>query len=109
MFGRASISDGNPTPVQYFLSAGLGGSSPIRRERGDTFGIGWFFVGASNQFGPLPNLLFGPRNGTGVELYYNIQINPWLNLTPDVQFIRPESGAIAENSFIYGIRVNAKL
>ena len=38
LFGRASISDGNPTPLRYFLSAGLGGNSPFRTERGDTFG-----------------------------------------------------------------------
>lgn len=106
LFGRASISDGNPTPVRYFLSTGVGGYSPIGRQRGDTFGIGWYFVGASNQFGPLPQAIFGPRNGTGVELYYNVQVTPWMNITPDIQFIRPEASAIARNSAVYGIRLN---
>ncbi|HWB08285.1 MAG TPA: carbohydrate porin [Pirellulales bacterium] len=108
LFGRASISDGNPTPIQYFLSCGLGGYSPFAPQRNDTFGLGWYFVGASTEFGPLPRALFGPRNGTGVELYYNFQIKSWLNITPDVQFIRPGAGAIAENAFVYGIRVNAR-
>jgi porin len=60
LFGRASISDGNPTPLRYFLSAGIGGHSPICQERGDTFGVGWYYVGASNEFGPLPQAVFGP-------------------------------------------------
>ncbi len=29
LFGRASLSDGNPTPVRYFFSLGLGGNSPF--------------------------------------------------------------------------------
>ncbi len=107
LFGRAALSDGNPTPVRYFLSAGLGGYSPIGRERGDTFGVGWYLVGASNQFGPLPRAIFGPRNGTGVELYYNFQVTPWMNVSPDFQILRPGAGAISTNTaFVYGLRVN---
>lgn len=59
LFGRASISDGNPTPVRYFLSAGIGGYSPFAQKRGDQFGIGWYFVGTSTQFGALPQAIFG--------------------------------------------------
>lgn len=109
VFARASISDGNPTPVRYFLSAGIGGDSPIRRGSGDKFGIGWYFVGASNQFGPIPQAVFGPTDGSGLELYYNIQVNRWLNVTPDIQFIRPGNQRIADDSFVYGLRVNMTL
>ncbi len=106
VFGRASISDGNPTPVRYFLSLGLGGYSPFRHRQGDTFGLGWYYLGASDQFGPLPRAVFGPRDGTGVELFYNVQITPWMNLTPDFQILRPEAGAIAETAYIGGLRLN---
>lgn len=109
LFGRASLSDGNPTPLRYFLSGGLGGYSPFGQERGDTFGIGWYYVGASNEFGPAPQAIFGPRDGTGVEVFYNFQVNPWLNITPDVQYIHPEASAIADDAFVYGLRVNMKL
>lgn len=106
VFGRASISDGNPTPLRYFLSAGVGGDSQLRCGKNDKWGIGWYYVGASNEFGPIPQALFGPRDGSGVELFYNFQINPWLNITPDLQYIHPEAGAIADDAFIYGLRVN---
>jgi porin len=108
LFGRASIGDGNPNPIRYFLSTGLGGYSPLGQQRGDTFGVGWFLVGASDQFGPVPTALLGPRNGIGVEWFYNIQATPWLNITPDVQWIRPGLGAIStDNAFVYGVRANA--
>ena len=108
-FGRFSISDGNPTPVRYFLSLGLGGDSELRCGKNDKWGIGWYYVGASNQFGPLPQAVFGPRDGTGVEMFYNFEVNRWLYISPDIQYIRPEAGAIADDAFVYGIRVNARL
>lgn len=109
LFGRASISDGNPTPIRYFLSTGLGGYSPLGQKRGDMFGIGWYYVGASNEFGAIPQALFGPRDGTGIEAYYKFQVTPALNITPDVQYIHPEAGAIAGDAFVYGVRANMKL
>jgi porin len=105
VFGRASVSDGNPTPIRYFLSAGIGGDSNLRAERGDTFGIGWYYTVASNEFGPIPRAALDPRDGTGVEVYYNFQVTPWMNVTPDIQFIRPGNRAIANDAFIYGMRM----
>lgn len=109
VFGRASISDGNPTPLRYFLSAGVGGDSNLRCGKADKWGVGWYYVGASDEFGPLPQFLFGPRDGQGVELYYNFQVNPWMNVTPDIQFIHPEAGGIADDAVVYGLRVNLQL
>ena len=109
LFGRASVSDGNPTPLRYFLSAGLGGNSPFRTERGDTFGAGWYYIGASDEFGPAPRLLLDPQDGSGIELFYNFQVTPWMNVTPDVQFVSPGNRAIADDAFIYGLRVNMTL
>ncbi len=107
LFGRAALTDGNPNPVKYFLSAGIGGNSPVGNERGDTFGIGWYLTGASTEFGRIPRLLYGPRNGTGVEFYYNFQVTPWLNISPDFQILRPGAGAVAtQNAFAYGVRLN---
>lgn len=109
LFGRASISDGNPTPLRYFLSAGVGGDSQLRRGKADKWGVGWYYVGASDEFGPLPQFLFGPQDGNGVEMYYNFQVNPWMNITPDLQFIRGGATAISEDAFVYGLRLNLTL
>ncbi|MDB4534425.1 carbohydrate porin [Vicingaceae bacterium] len=111
LFGRASISDANPTPVEYFLSAGIGGDCRTGCNRGDTWGLGWFYTGASDEFGAIPQSVLGPRDSTGVELYYNIKANPWLFITPDIQFIKPGLGALTsgDDAFVYGLRVNMKL
>lgn len=108
LFGRASISDGNPTPIRYFVSAGIGGYSPFGQCRGDTFGLGWYYTGMSDQFGSLPTALLGPRDGMGVELFYNFQITPWMNLSPDFQVIKPETGAISETAYLGGLRLSIK-
>jgi len=109
LFGRASISDGNPTPLRYFLSAGVGGDSNLRCGKADKWGIGWYFVGASDDFGPIPQFVLGPDDGSGVELYYNFQVNPWMNVTPDIQFLQPGNKRISEDAFVYGLRVNLTL
>lgn len=105
VFARASVSDGNPNPVRYFLSCGLGGYSPFRQQQGDMFGIGWYYLWVSTEFGSLPEATYRPRNGTGLELYYNVQATPSLNITPNIQFLRPEATAIADAAFLYGLRV----
>lgn len=108
VFGRASVSDGNPTPYDYYLCLGLGGYSPFRHARGDQYGVGVYYTGISDQFGPLPRAIFGPRPGWGLEVFYNAQVTPWLSLTPDLQIVKPEAGAIANTSYIGGIRLNLK-
>jgi porin len=110
-FGRASLSDGNPTPVRYFVSAGVAGDSPFKGwSRGDTFGLGWYYVGASAEFGPVPQALFAPTDGTGVELFYKVQVTPWLNVTPDIQYIKPGLlSRIADEAYVFGVRVNMML
>lgn len=109
VFGRASISDGNPTPIRYFLSTGLGGYSPVGKKRGDQFGVGAYYIGASNEFGPLPQAVFGPQDEVGIEAYYKFQVNPWMDISPDLQYIHPFAGAIADDAYIYGMRVNLQL
>jgi porin len=111
LFGRASLSDGNPTPVRYFVSGGVAGDSPFKGwSRGDKFGLGWYYVGASTEFGPVPQALFAPTNGTGVELFYKVQVTPWLNVTPDIQYIKPGLlSRIADEAYVFGVRVNVFL
>ncbi len=109
VFGRASLSDGNPTPVRFFVSGGIAGDSPFKGYRGDKWGLGWYYVGASTEFGPVPQALFAIRNGTGVELFYNFQVTPWLNITPDLQYIKPGLSKVADEAFVFGWRVNMLL
>ena len=88
IFGRFGASDGNPNPVHYFYSLGIGGKGLLGRPL-DQFGIGYYYMDISNpQFtGPIATreLL---RDEYGVEAYYSYAIAPWMKLTPDIQFVR---------------------
>jgi porin len=89
IFGRFGASDGNPNPVHYFYSLGIGGKGLLGRPL-DQFGIGYYYMDISNPkfTGPIAEREF-LRDEYGVEAYYNFAITPWMKLTPDIQVIRP--------------------
>ena len=47
-------------------------------------------TGTSDEIGPLLQAALGPiDDGQGIEIYYNWQATPWLNITPDLQVLVP--------------------
>ena len=54
----------------------------------DRMGVAGWWNGLSPNFKDLVSPEVDLRNFWGFELYYNLQINKWLHLTPDIQFIR---------------------
>ena len=90
IFGRFGVSDGNPNPMHYFFSIGIGGKGIIPSRPLDQFGIGYYYIDVSH---PKFTGVFATRDllrdEYGFETYYNIAITPWLQLTPDLQVIRP--------------------
>ncbi len=104
IFGRAAIADEETNPLEWFLSAGVGGTSPIRGRQSDTFGIGWYYAATSNQ---LPGLLLDDY-GQGVEAFYNYQLTPWIHVTPDLQVIDPSRRGV-DTSLLLGLRIKMTL
>jgi porin len=98
VFGRFAATDGNPNPVHYMWSLGVGGKGAIPGRPNDRFGIGYYYLKIES-----PHFLF-PINGIprleneyGVEAFYSIALTPWLLLTPDIQIIRPTQRGVVEN------------
>ncbi len=108
LFGRAGISDGNPNPLEWYCSFGLGGTSPISGRNRDSFGAGWYYLGISNELGPIANTLLDPRDETGIELYYKAAVNDWFEITADVQFVEPALRRDATTAVLAGLRANVK-
>ncbi len=53
----------------------------------DTFGVGWYYIGISDEFGPvLANTI---DDGQGVEMYYEIALTEAFRLSLDLQVIDP--------------------
>jgi porin len=101
LFGRAGISDGNPNPVEWFLSFGLGGNSWLPGREDDRFGIGWYYLGISDELGPVLSTLLD--DGQGVELYYDIAISERCRLSLDLQVVEPTSVGV-DTALVPGIR-----
>jgi len=90
IFGRFGASDGNPNPVHYFYSIGVGGKGVISGRPLDQFGIGYYYMDiTSPKFtGLLATREVPLQSGQGLEAYYNFAITPWMKLTPDIQVVR---------------------
>ena len=78
--------------------------SGIRGREADTFGVGWYYAGNSDQLPPVP---FGDH-GQGVEVFYNIAVTRWLHVTGDLQVIDPSTRGV-DNALVCGIRVKMDL
>ena len=108
-FGRAGIADADANPLEWFLSFGVGGNNPNPRHAADTFGAGWFVAGTSDRVGPILQTAFGPiGDGHGVELFYNWQATPWLNITPDLQVLVPARERV-DTALVLGLRAVMRL
>ncbi len=106
LFGRAALSDGNPNALHWFLSAGVGGTSPIAGREQDSLGVGWYYIGLSDKLGPIAETLLAPRDETGVELYYKAVVTRYFELTADLQVVEPAIRRGATTAVVAGLRAN---
>ena len=51
-------------------------------------------------------MLLQPRDETGVELYYKAAVNPWFEVTADVQVTEPAIRRDATTALVAGLRAN---
>ena len=100
LFGRIGFADDKTSPIERFYSIGIGGQGIIPGRDKDTFGIGYFYVELSDK---LPGVFDVLDDGQGVEIFYNIEVNKWLHITPDYQII--DSGRKTnDTAHVFGIR-----
>jgi porin len=113
LFGRFGASEGNPNPMQYMYSLGVGGKGLIPSRDLDRFGIGYYYLSVKNPTLQIP--IIGTksflRDEWGFEAFYNVALTPWLLLTPDVQVVGPSqkkrivSGESIGTATVLGVRV----
>jgi porin len=106
LFGRAGIADAATNPIQYFLSLGVGGNSRLRDREEDTFGLGWYYSGTSDEISPFLSTALGSlQDGQGGEMFYNVAVNKRMFVTADTQVILPARSTI-DTSLLFGLRAN---
>ncbi len=105
VFGRFGWSPGEINPVESFYSLGVGGKGVIPTRDHDRFGLGYYMLNLSDD---LPSEMSANAE-QGVELFYNIEITPWLHITPDLQVIIHPGGDTGpgsrEPAIVYGLRM----
>jgi porin len=103
VFGNFGIADNNPSPVRWFASAGVSGASQIAGRNADSFGVAYFYLGVSEPLKDFAPILLSLRDEQGVELYYNVAVTPWCQITPNLQVITPFRDR-ADTSLLFGLR-----
>jgi porin len=90
--GTAGPDD--PQFAQYNLFTALEAYGPMASRPQDRMGVAFWYNWLADGFvDTLSNLPIGSirlRDTWGFELYYNIEINKWLHLTPDLQIVKNE-------------------
>ncbi len=104
MFGHVGLSDGDPNPIKYTVVCGVGGRSMVRGRPLDRFGIGYFYIGLSDQFKALSLPILPQQDEYGVEFFYNYAFSPACRLTADLQIARPSTVAF-DKAIIPGVRL----
>ncbi|WP_010582114.1 carbohydrate porin [Schlesneria paludicola] len=103
VFGNLGIADKNPSPVRWFANTGISGTSSIPGRKADTFGIAYFYIGVSDSLKTRATNLVSLGDEYGAELYYNVAVTSWCQITPDLQVIAPFRNR-AETSVLVGLR-----
>ena len=102
IFSRLGTADDKTSAVANFYSVGLGGKGIIEGRDNDTYGIGYFYIQLSNEFNRIIERNFG--DSQGAEIFYNVEVKPWLHITPDFQIIEPSSKHV-DRTYVAGFRV----
>jgi len=91
VFLSFGASDGDPNPVKYAATAGIGGKGVLSGRPDDTFGLGISRTHFSSDFVPFlrEQLKLGLQNEDALELYYSVAITAWLTATADFQIVDP--------------------
>jgi carbohydrate-selective porin OprB len=63
---------------------------PMSSRPHDRMGISFWYAWLANNYKQLVRPVANLRDFYGFEVYYNIAINKWLHLTPDLQVIKNE-------------------
>ena len=87
----------NPQFAQWTFFATVEAFGPMASRPQDRMGVAGWYSGLSRKFirdvsspilPPADRVLL--RDTWGFEIYYNVALNNWLHLTPDIQFVQNE-------------------
>lgn len=108
--GQFTVTDGNPSPFKWTASVALEINGVASRDE-DSIGVGFFYQGLSDDFIDLVDVATQGavelEDAAGLEVYYKMQLAPWLALTADLQVI--DTNVKSDDTAVIGaLRTNIK-
>ena len=86
VFGRFGASDGRVNIIEQHYSLGFSCDGMIPFRSKDVFGIVGWYNNFSDDLNDTPVVDLSDRS-SGFEFYYRFQVTPWLQVSPDVQYL----------------------
>ena len=107
LFGQLSFADHDTSPVTTFFDVGLGGNGLFPARQRDEFGMAYAYTDVSEVLKKNLNLL--PLGGElrvehQLEMFYNVHLAPWFQLTGSLQILRPNRPA-ADTAIVPAVRL----
>ncbi len=123
VFVRPMFAPTNQNLIDFSIDGGLTMKAPLPGRDDDTFGVGFGVANVSRRASALDRDSaffsggFVPTRGaeTFVEVTYQIQLTPWLQVQPDFQYFWMPGGGVVNptspaqrigNEAVFGIRTN---
>jgi hypothetical protein len=107
-FSQVSFADRATSPITVFFDAGLGGNGLFDGRPRDEFGVAYGYTDLSEDLKDNLNLITlggrPVRSEHQFEVFYNAHILHWLQLTGDLQIIRPTASS-ADTAVVPGVRL----
>jgi porin len=89
LFTGFSVTDDNPSFSDWDVFASLQAFGPFASRPKDRMGIAYHYYHFANDFVDLINDIPGENiqdNSWDTELYYNVELTPWLHMSPNFQY-----------------------
>ena len=104
VFARFGFADEAVNPIRSFWSAGAQYTGLLPGRDADVLGIGL----ARGRTSDAPGAGFTAAHETVAEIYYNIEVTPWLHVSPHVQYVA-DPGGLREvpDAVVAGVRIQA--
>ena len=98
-FGRIGVTDGDINPVKTHVSTGFGFDGIWESRPRDSLGIVAWYDEFSDDLGTPDDSSYG------MEIHYRIQATPWLQISPDVQYlIKSGPDSSTDDTVVVGLR-----
>ncbi|MHC4595721.1 MAG: carbohydrate porin [Planctomycetota bacterium] len=105
LFGRYGWASSKVNEVTNFWSAGFQYQGLLEGRNDDVLGFGF----AQGIFSDKASSTYTDDYENAFELYYNVLVTPWLNISPSIQYIaNPGGDRTASDAVVLGVRAQIR-